>query len=91
MDGLIFWMPTTSPLMHHAHKTQTACAHPISNSSQIFDTARAASNRKNSKMKMEKPRDDLQGWHTQCLAHHLPGAQNTDHLVTPVVSQEAII
>ena len=40
---------------------------------------------------MEKPRDDLQGWHTQCLAHHLPGAQNTDHLVTPVVSQEAII
>jgi len=45
---------------------------------------------KNSKMKMEKRGEDLEVWYTHCLAHHSPGAPNTDYLAYPVVSQEAI-
>jgi len=38
----------------------------------------------------EKWGQDLEVWYPHCLAHHLPGAPNTDYLVHPIVSQEPI-
>jgi len=45
---------------------------------------------KNSKKKMKKWGEDFEVWYPHCLAHHLPGAPNTNYLAHLIVSQEAI-
>jgi len=79
------------PIMHHAHRTKTANAHPLSNSSHMFKTARIMIiKQKNRNMKMKRRREDLKVWYTYCLAHHLLGASNTEYPAHPLVSKNVI-
>jgi len=72
------------------HTEDTANTHPFLIGSHMFGTACTMIIIKNSKMKIKKRAEDLEGWHIPCLAHQSSGAQNTYYLAYPVVSQEAI-
>jgi len=74
----------------HTHRRSTPNTHPIFSGSHLFDAACTMIINKISKMSKQKRGEDLEVWHTHCLAHHSPGAQNKYYQAYPVVSQEAI-